>query len=377
MKTNQGMELSNMLKGMKIGWLSLAVLFFLSACAKEGDRPERPPVSDADIRNVILLIGDGMGVSQVTAAMTVNSNRLEMLNCPVVGLQKTQALDTYVTCSAASATAMATGHKTPYYYLGMDAAGHIFENLTEQLEKQAVSVGLVTTKHITDATPAGFYAHQTDRGLYENIAKDLLHSGVDVFFGGGRDHFDQRSDGQNLLDSLQAKGFQMAYSMADAAAVQHGRLAVFLAAYKLSKWSEGRGNMLPDATRKAMDLLSQADNGFFLLVEGGQIDDALHDNDQQYMIDELLDFDRAVKQAIEFARQDGHTLVVITSDHETAGFDCLDGDLANDVVEGGFGTDDHTGSMVPVFAYGPGATAFSGVYENTAIFQKLRSAFSK
>lgn len=123
----------------------------------------------------------------------------------------------------------------------------------------------------------------------------------------------------------------------------------------------------------ALSRFKNKEKGFFILVEGAQIDWGGDENDQSYLISEMLDFDRTVGKAINFAQFDGNTLVIITGDHETGGYSLLNGNEDNNSVEGGFLTTQHTGSMVPVFAYGPGAKDFIGVYENSEIFYKMKN----
>ena len=133
---------------------------------------------------------------------------------------------------------------------------------------------------------------------------------------------------------------------------------------------KGRGDMLPLSSQKAIDILSKNPKGFFLMIEGSQIDWAGHDNDSLHLIDETLDFDKAVGLALDFAQKDGHTLVVITADHETGGVTITDGDLNHNIVVE-FSTGGHSAVMVPVYAYGPGAEKFTGIYDNTAFFTKF------
>ena len=123
--------------------------------------------------------------------------------------------------------------------------------------------------------------------------------------------------------------------------------------------------MLPVATGKALELLSEDGDGFFVMVEGSQIDWGGHDNNQEYVLQETLDFDAAVKVALDFAQKDGETLVVVTADHETGGMMILNGNIEEGRVETIFTTGGHTGIIIPVFAYGPGAELFTGFYDNT------------
>jgi alkaline phosphatase len=355
----------------KLIWIAISVLVLYS-CSRNDDTVILEPVKPVNTkpgRNIILMIGDGMGLTQITGARTVNGGKLNMLRCQSIGIQSTHAADKYVTDSGASATAMACGKKTNYYYVGVDPEGNSLTNIVEIVEKKGLSTGLVTTSEITHATPAAFYAHQIDRFQYEAIALELIQKGIDFLVGGGKQYFNQRTDGLNLLDSLSAKNYLVTDDMTMVTGDR--KAAVFIAENHPVPYLEGRGDVLPDAVLVAVNQLKQNKNGFFLMVEGAQIDWGGEENDQDYLMAEMLDFDRAVGNALDFAEKDGNTLVVITGDHETAGFALTDGNLAEQTIQGQFITWLHTGTFVPVFAYGPGAEKFTGFYENTEFFIKF------
>jgi alkaline phosphatase len=348
----------------------------LFSCTSKDDNISLIPVKTNDLKtgkNIILMIGDGMGLAQITAARTVNGGTLNMLRCNVTGIQSTHAADRYVTDSGASATAMACGKKTNYYYVGVDVDENPLTNIIEIAENNGLSTGLVTTSEITHATPAAFYAHQVSRFQYEAIALELIYKGVDFFAGGGKKYFNQRTDGLNLIDSLLLRDFQVIDDLAQISG--NKKVALFIAENNPLTYLEGRGDVLPNSVTKAVNRLKENSNGFFLMVEGAQIDWAGEENDQEYLMAEMLDFDRAVGSALDFAETDGNTLVIITGDHETGGFALTNGSLTENTVEGGFVTLHHTGSMIPVLAYGPGAENFMGVYENTELFYKFLEFF--
>lgn len=347
-------------------------LFTISACSGQQE-PQKA-------KNIILMIGDGMGVSQVSAGLTSNNFELSITQAPYVGLATTHMAtedpdDNGITDSAASATALASGVVTLNRYIGMDPEGNPVRTILQIADSQGLATGLVASSSITHATPASFIAHQPDRGMMEDIAADFLNTDIDLFIGGGRRYFAEREDGRDLLSELSEKGYQVLHDMDEIKQVSSGKLAGFVADGEPPRYSEGRGDMLPDATQLAIDLLSQNENGFFMMVEGSQIDWAGHNNDMPYLIEEMLDFDRAIAVALEFARQDGNTLVVVTADHETGGTALNGVNLSTGHVEPGFTTGGHTGAMVPVFAFGPGAEAFTGVYHNIEIFNKQMDAF--
>lgn len=326
-------------------------------------------------KNIILMIGDGMGVAQIYAGLTANHGKLNLEQCTTVGFHKNQASDKYVTDSAAGATAFACGQKTYNGAIGVDASGKSIPTILEIAERNGLATGLVATCSITHATPACFISHQASRSLDENIALDFLKTDVDVFIGGGRKFFTNRTDGLNLSDSLKVRGYQIANTITEVKQVKSGKLAAFLADEQQSKFSAGRGDELVKSTEVALNLLKSNKKGMFLMIEGSQIDWGGHGNDTQYIIDEMIDFDNAIGNVLDFAKKDGNTLVIITADHETGGFSIIGGDMKTGQVEGKFTTGNHTGVMIPVFAYGPGADKFSGIYENTDIFHKMINAF--
>lgn len=361
---------------MKYAYIFFIFSIIFLGCASQEEElapADEKPLPEQKFKNVILMIGDGMGLTQITGARTVNGGNLNMFACQTIGIQSTHCADKYVTDSGASATAMASGVKTNYYFVGVDPDGNPVNLITETLKEAGYATGLVTTSTIVHATPASFYAHQVDRFQYEAIALELVSSGIDFFAGGGQNFFDQRADGLNLLDSLTGKGYQIVNSQE--AISGNKRVAWFTAPDHPVAISEGRGPILKQSTAAAINHLSQSEKGFFLMVEGAQIDWAGEENDPDYLMDEMLDFDDAVEVALNFAEMDGSTLVIITGDHETAGFAITNGSVANQTINGQFITWLHTGAMVPVFAKGPGESYFAGVYENTEIYFKLMKYF--
>ncbi|MBL7871383.1 MAG: alkaline phosphatase [Cyclobacteriaceae bacterium] len=326
-------------------------------------------------KNIILMVGDGMGTAQIYAGLTANKGKLNLERCTAVGFHKNQATDNYVTDSAAGATAFACGQKTYNGAIGVDASGKPIPTILEIAERNGLATGLVATCSITHATPASFISHQPSRALNEAIALDFLKTDIDVFIGGGRKYFSKRSDGINLNDSLIARGYQIANSIDEVQRITNGKLAAFLADEQQAKFSEGRGDELVKSTEVAIRLLKGNKKGMFMMIEGSQIDWGGHSNDTKYIVDEMVDFDNAIGKVLDFATADGNTLVIITADHETGGFSIIGGDMMTGTVEGKFTTEHHTGVMIPVFAFGPGSEQFSGIYQNTDIYKKMHEAF--
>ena len=333
------------------------------------------PDSVENVKNIIFLIGDGMGITQVYAGMTANHGSLFIESMPVMGMSKTYSSDAYITDSAAGATAFSAGKKTYNGAIGVDPDGKPIETILEIAEKNGKATGLVATSSITHATPASFIAHQPKRSMEEEIAADFLKTDIDVFIGGGKKFFANREDGKDLTSELKEKGYQVVYSMDDLSPIKSGKVAALTAENENPPYSKGREDMLPNAAEKAIELLSQNEDGFFLMVEGSQIDWGGHANDIQYVVDEMLDFDRTIAKALEFAAKDKHTLVVVTADHETGGLTLNGGSIESGEVSAMFTTGSHTAVSVPVFAFGPQSENFSGYFENTAIFKKFLDAY--
>lgn len=322
-------------------------------------------------KNVIFLIGDGMGVSHVFAGLTANKGHLYLENCKHIGFSKTQSADNYVTDSAAGGTALSAGERTYNGALAVDLNKNPIKTILEEASEMGLATGLVSTSAITHATPASFIAHQPKRSMYEEIAADFLKTDIDVFIGGGQDHFEKRKDGRNLLKDLENKGYRVESDINKIKKVKRGKLAGFTSAGHNGRMEE-RGNVLPIATETAINILDKSKKGFFLMVEGSQIDWGGHAGSTIFVVEEMLDFDRTIGEALKFAAKDGKTLVVITADHETGGMAITGGDMAQGTVTAAFPTGSHTAVMVPVFAYGPGAEEFIGIMDNTDVSNNMK-----
>ena len=326
-------------------------------------------------KNIILYIGDGMGTAHITAAK-IALGTLNLERFSVSGMLTTHSERELKTDSAAAATALATGHKTVRRAVSVSADKQPLKTLFEYAKDGDKSTGVVVTSSVTHATPAAFYAHVADRRRQADIAEQVLNSGLDVLIGGGWSYFipqsnegSRRQDNKNLLASLEDRmPVVLAY---EKLAVAGHRLAALLAPDGLPK-SPDRDYSLAALTQAAIEILSKNPQGFVLMVEGSQIDWAAHDQDQEGIIAEMIDFDGAVRAGLDFAQKHGQTLVIVTSDHETGGFAVHDGSLkTRQVTETGFTTAGHTATMVPIFAFGPGSSRFSGIQDNARIGQTL------
>ncbi|PLX19715.1 MAG: alkaline phosphatase, partial [Marinilabiliales bacterium] len=269
--------------------LLIAIGTIIFSCENKADNDKTKHA-----KNIILMIGDGMGVTQLYAAISVSDQPLNLEKFKNIGFHKTSSADNYITDSGAGGTAISTGHKTNNYYIAVDSSGKELKTITEYVKEDGLAAGVVVTSNITHATPASFVAHIDHRTKCENIAFDILNLGLDLFIGGGENFFIERSDSLNLIDSLKERGYQILNNMDEISLIDTGKLAGFTAFDHLPSIKEGRGDMLDSSLKTALKLLNHNPNGFFLLVEGSQIDWGGHDKDIDYVISEILDFDKAV-----------------------------------------------------------------------------------
>ena len=329
------------------------------------------PPNGEKVKNVILMIGDGMSLMHVYSAWTANRGALYLDNCQAVGLSKTYCANKLITDSGAGGTAIATGQKTNYHYVGVDTLGRPLKSLVDLAAAKGKTTGIAVTCRLWDATPADFCCHNINRDAEADIVADYLNSPVDYVFGGGAQLFENREDGRDLFSELRAKGFQTPRSWDELTEIKQGK--VFAVPYSVdTPLPAERGDLLARASLKGIELLDQNKNGFFMMIEGSQLDDYGHFNDIDLLMQETHDFDRTIGAVFEWAARDGETLVVVTADHETGGLTLVDGDLKEGKIVCKFSTGGHSGVMVPVYAFGPGSAEFTGIYENTAIFDKIK-----
>ena len=318
---------------------------------------------DADSRpqNIILMIGDGNGLAQITSAMIANRGNLTMTEIKNIGLVRTASQDDLITDSAAGATAMATGQKTNNRAIGVGPDAKPLTNLVDVVAGKGFNTAIVSTDAIYGATPSSFYAHRIERDDTPGLVADLKQSELDFFMAGGK------NEETNIKEVFSTATLETFVNM-------DRKTAVYLGENKAPSMEDGRGNALPQSVNKALKVLDGAEEPFFLMVEGAQIDNGGHSNSTRDIVQEMLDFDQAIAEALRFADAHKNTLVVITADHETSGFGIMGGSMEEGVVHGDFLTVDHTGIMVPLFAYGPQADKFNGIYENTEVFHKILKA---
>lgn len=350
---------------LKLFILSIIVL----SCSKNDsyNQVDIQPTDNNKSLNVIVLLGDGLGLSQITAAWYKN-DFLNLQHYPYSGLVFTQSTNRFVTESGAANTSMMTGSKTNYGFLGIDPYENTLETLYEYTKKQDYLTGIITTSYMADATLAALFSHRKDRHEHEAIILDYYHNYPDFAVAGGQKHFDQRSDQKNLLDSLSQKGVHIFYSLNQmttinklpALGMMHESLPPYI--------SDGRDDFLYQSSQKALELF--ADKPFFLFIEGAHIDKAGHDTNIDIQLEETIEFDRVAGLALDYAKHHANTLIVVLSDHESGALTLLDGDGFNYIPN--YAKDEHSGVMVPVFAYGPGAEEFTGMMDNTDIYFKIK-----
>ena len=318
--------------------------------------------------NIILMIGDGMGLNQITAGMYFNGNKTALEDFSSVGLAKTHSSNSLVTDSAASGTAMASGVKTLNGVVGISSKNKKPKSILEISKEKGYQTALIATSSIVHATPASFYAHVVSRKEYENIALQMSTSVVDYFIGGGKKHFNDREDNRNLIDEMSAYDIVSSLSkfeLSTASKIDH-----FTNRDEPNRILDGR-LPLKDAVQSVLNKFDRDQKPFFMMVEGSQIDWGGHSNEIEYVISEFNDFDAAIQTVLDYTLKHPNTLVVVTADHETGGLTIPKGDIKKMRPSVEFSTVGHTASMVPVFAKGPAAATFSGIYDNTLIFNKM------
>lgn len=345
-----------------------ATVLLLGGSWQNADSARKGKKKPSGPRNIVLMIGDGMGLAQIALTQAATSYQLALFEWfKVMGFINTSSSDDYITDSAAGATAFSTGLRTRNHMIGLGPDSTVRVTLAEKFHQAGMATGLLATCAITHATPASFYAHQVNRNMGNEIGADLAKSTIDVFMGGGWPHMDSAG--------LVAAGFDLRFGTESFLTATSSRVAGFYSRkMHPPKMSEGRADFLPQTSVKLLELLRRDPDGFFAMIEGSQIDWGGHDNNADYIIEETRDFDKAVRRVLEWAQKDGQTLVIVTADHETGGLTMPGWDAENKKPVAKFSTGDHTGIPVPVFAYGPGSEAFSGHYLNTDIFYKILKA---
>lgn len=305
------------------------------------------------VKNVIFIIGDGMGLNQM--CKLESPNHFERAN--YIGLSKTYSASHKVTDSAAGGTALACGTKTKNGMLGLNADSIPVYSVLTILKEKGLSTGIVASCRINHATPASYYAHQPNRNMDAEILSDLYANGPDVFVAGGNKLLS--------IESLEKAGYKYVDNISDLQKQEEGKVACVLATEDMPNALE-RGNEITLGTAEAIRLLEKNKKGFFIMIEGSQIDWAGHGNQADYMLAEMQDINKVIGLCMDYADANPGTLVIITADHETGGTT-----IVGENKDYKYSTGDHTGAMVPVYSYGTGAENFSGIFENTTFKDKI------
>ena len=356
----------------KLSFLALSAVMLLglmSSCNQKTELQEPPKAV-----NVIYMIGDGMALPQVYAAMLASREDMTFSQFPYIGVVDTHSASNDITDSSAGGTALASDHKTKNGMVGMNPDTIPVKTVLEALAEQGKETGIVVTSYVTHATPATFYAKVPKRSMYEDIALQMAENPyLNVAIGGGMKHFNQRKDSVNLVERMENElGWKVYDTLADID-MTCKKYAVIANKDHMPHAAE-RGDFLPRAVKTALKTLDDAENGFFLMVEGSQIDMACHSKDSTWMMDEMMDFNYAIQVALNYAKEKGNTLVVVTADHETGGLTLPDPQGKYTNVSFNYSTWSHTCLPVMVFAYGPGAEQFTGWMQNRDLKAKIMNA---
>lgn len=327
--------MSSLLK--KLAAYLMAIILFVLGLFGLGKKPE-----DNKIKNAILLIGDGMGVMSVEKTRAETGAKLTLDTFPVKSFSQTASFDSSVTDSAAGATALACGVRTNNGAVGvypddLHAQSSYPMNICEFTKSKGMKTGIVTTDSTRGATPGGFSAHTSSRNNSSSITKNQLKSSLDLIWG-------EKTSTCSKTKAEKA-GFEYVTNYSEIQALSEGTRS--FGQFDGELWRSDCGSLptLGQMTEKAIDLLDDGESGFFLMVEGAHIDKNSHSNNSDGMKEALLSFDEAVKVALDYAKNDGHTLVVVTADHETGGITFIDGEYV-------YTTTGHTGVDVPLYVYG-------------------------
>lgn len=351
----------------KLLLLLLIPLFF--SCGSKEKKAEQPHA-----KNVIYMIGDGMALPQVFATMLATGNDLAFCQFPYIGVVDTRSKSNTITDSAAGGTALACDEKTKNGMVGMNSDTVAMPTILDVLAEQGKSTGIVVTCYSGHATPADFYAKVPKRSMYEDIAVQMAESDkLNLMIAGGRKHFTQRKDSINLLERMENELGWTIYDTLANINTDCMKYAVLADDNHMPIYPD-RGEFLPDGVRTALETLEKDEDGFFLMVEGSQIDFACHAHDSAWMVNETVDFSNAVQVALDYAKTHDNTLVVVTADHETGGLTMIDRKGKYTNVEFDYSTGSHTCLPVMIYAYGPGAELFTGWMQNNEVKARILKA---
>jgi alkaline phosphatase len=352
-------------------------------------------------KNIIFMVPDGMGLADVTAARIYKNGPDGAPLCfetlEEIGYQRTHAGNSAVTDSAAAASTWACGEKFANNEVCYHNDGRPYNPTILELAKaRGKATGLVATSTITHATPAAFGAHVRHRNCETEIARQYIEeTGVDVLLGGGISKFDPSGpdicgvSGDYIYEAM-LKGYTVVYTASDlGAAVSTGSIEKLLGLFspdgmtpEVNRTPGTTEPRLPEMAAAALDILEEDKDGFFLMVEGSQVDWANHDNDLRYQIGETLAFDESVKVVLDWLKGSPermkHTLLIVVPDHETGGF-AINGPYGQQASQGGYvqagwTTGDHTATDVLIWSQGPHSEKLGRALDNTDLYNIMIEA---
>ena len=369
-------------------------------------------------KNIVLVSADGMGVCQWQAGMIAAKGKLNLSRMQSAGLVTTNPADVFCGDAPSHSTALATGFNSKKGAVSVDLDNKPIKNITELVKEKGMAAGIVSANSLVEGSIVPFVGHAPNRMALEPLTAGFVDGDIDVFIGAGSDfftksvlsgfgpgggggqggqrsggqgtsvgqggsgaamQFGERKDNRNLINELKNKGWQVCNSIDEIKQVKNGKLAGFTGEQSNPNIQQGRGDMFPASVETALNILQNNAKGFFLMVGDMYVDRASHNGRIELLCDETIDLDRAVGKTLDFAEKDGNTLVLVVGSPEASGMSLVDGNIAEGKVEAKWsmpGMANHSGTQVPMFAYGPGAEGFTGVWENTDLFTKMRKLLS-
>ena len=364
-------------------------------------------------KNIVLISADGMGVCQWQAGMVAAKGKMNLSRMQSAGLLTTNPLDVFCGDAPSHSTALATGVNSHKGAVSVNMDNKPLKTITELVKEKGLAMGIVSANSLVEGSIVPFVGHAQNRMAVEALTAGYVDTDIDVLIGAGSDYFTksiqggfgpgpgaggdqggqrpgggqggpgaggamqmgERSDKRNLINELKAKGYQVCNSIDEIKQVKSGKLAGFTGAQSNPNIQEGRGDMFPASVETALNVLKSDSKGFFLMVGDMYVDRASHNGRLELLCDETRDLDRAIGKALDFAERDGETLVLVVGSPEASGMSIVGGNMAEGTVEAKWsmpGMANHSGTQVPMFAYGPGAEQFMGVMENTEIFTVVK-----
>lgn len=319
-------------------------------------------------RNVIIIVGQGMGLGHLTAAELKNNDTLSLEKFPVVGLMKTWSANQIVADPFAGMTAIACGKKTNNGYIGIGHDDKPVENIIEIARKKEMSTGLVTTSSITKTALLPFLIHEEALPSDEKVALKIANTSLDILIAGGNQYFTKRSDNQNLVSTFKSRQYIYEDNLKRVGKLRGTKFVALVAEDDVpaGKYSKA---FLPKGASNAAQMMLANPKGYFLVVENSHIKNAIVMNAPLAMADEVIELDNTVKEVLKLAGQ--NTLILVMGNVEFGGINITGGSQKDKKTEINTSFKNNTATMVPVFAFGPGAEQFSGIYDNTDVFNKL------